>query len=325
LLDDEADKILTINRNKFKESKEKREILNHTGNVIQNFFETENGVSFYRRLSENDKAIIAAEYKLQNWKEPKNHYFSDWMELLIQTDKGAKKLNSIIKNDNILYYDKDNFPATDLSELQSFLDEKKINITDIGIARNHGGSTHLLLSELLKSFNFNSTYLQYTPLKVVKISKQKQEPISHEMVIKYCKQTLLENGRSFGFLKRHSIPCLTGYSLLVLGKDGFLPKLTSENESDRINPAFELDITSPRILFPLARIGGKITVGDLDILAKRVYKNRVDKHTSKEQIKQKYQEFIAFLDSLMKNEEDWIKLRGSEFNPAPADNHLPSG
>jgi len=87
------------------------------------------------------------------------------------------------------------------------------------------------------------------------------------------------------------------------------------------------------MLFPLARINEingdenkyKITVGDLNILSKRVYKNRADETVTEDQIKQKYQEFIDFLDNLMKDEEDWIKLRGSEFNPAPTDNHSHGG
>jgi len=60
-------------------------------------------------------------------------------------------------------------------------------------------------------------------------------------------------------------------------------------------------------------------------LAERVYENRADKNTTEEQIKQKYQDFIAFLDSQMKDDEEWRQLRGSEFDPAPTDNHSHGG
>ncbi len=68
------------------------------------------------------------------------------------------------------------------------------------------------------------------------------------------------------------------------------------------------------MLFPLARIGDKITIGDLDILAKRVYKNRANEKTTMEDIKIAYQKFIQMLDVLMKDEPEWVKLRGSEFS-----------
>jgi hypothetical protein len=51
----------------------------------------------------------------------------------------------------------------------------------------------------------------------------------------------------------------------------------------------------------------------LNILAKRVYKNRADENITEQQIKDKYQEFIVFLDDLMKDEPEWIQLRGDEF------------
>ena len=67
------------------------------------------------------------------------------------------------------------------------------------------------------------------------------------------------------------------------------------------------------MLFPLARIGDKITISDLDILTQRVYKNRAEPSTSEQQIKENYQNFIAFLDDLMKDDAEWKKLRGDEF------------
>lgn len=77
------------------------------------------------------------------------------------------------------------------------------------------------------------------------------------------------------------------------------------------------------MLFPLARIGDNITVGDLGILAKRVCKNQTEKTTVEvedmemvENIKIAYQRFIQMLDDLMKDEPEWIKLRGNEFNPS---------
>jgi hypothetical protein len=123
---------------------------------------------------------------------------------------------------------------------------------------------------------------------------------------------------SWLYLKREPIPCLVDYELLALNENIFF---------NNIKPwsSFAYDLISSRMLFPLARIKEKITVGDLDKLVDFVYKNRADEKVTEEQIKQKYREFIAFLDNLMKDEENWIKLRVSEFNPAPTDNHSHGG
>jgi hypothetical protein len=168
-----------------------------------------------------------------------------------------------------------------------------------------------LAHQFLKEQGFNAAYTSEEEIDIVKISKEQQEPISKDIIISYCKKVLLGSKRNSEFLKRRTIPCQSGYNLLTL-VDNYLPILDDENWAIQIQPSFDLDLISPRMLFPLARIGEKITVGDLDILAKRVYKNRADEKVTEEQIKQKYQEFITFLDTLMKDEEDWIKLRGSD-------------
>lgn len=148
---------------------------------------------------------------------------------------------------------------------------------------------------------------------IVKFSKQ-DESVSQEVFIEYCRKTLLENSNNTNFIKRNSIPCLNNFTLLALKISNVLPSLKNES-FNWIAPDFSLDLISPRMLFPLARIGDSITVGDLDILAKRVYKNRADISTTEEQIKQSYQEFIAFLDGLMQDDAEWKRLRGNEFNP----------
>jgi hypothetical protein len=185
-------------------------------------------------------------------------------------------------------------------------------------------AVYKLVHTYLKDQGFSSTYIIEDDIEITKISKGPSNPISEHILKNYCNKTLLGNEKIEEFLKRRTIPCMNNYKELILN-DNILPCLENENLGHPIQPSFSLDLISPRMLFPLARIGDKITVGDLDILAKRVYKNRADNNATKEQIEQKYQEFIAFLDNLMKDEEDRIKLRGSEFSPAPTDNHSHGG
>lgn len=117
-------------------------------------------------------------------------------------------------------------------------------------------------------------------------------------------------------MKRKTIPCLDNYIQLSLNNNCLLPIIGNDEYGHWIEKSFSLDFISPRMLFPLAKIGRNITVGDLDILAQRVYKNRADENVTEEQIKEKYQEFIAFLDKLMQDDDEWKKLRGDEFKPA---------
>jgi len=96
LLDDEADRILSINRNKFKDSNVTQDIFRRVSNAIQDFFGNFNisdGKTFYKSLKDEEKIQIAAEYELQNWTRP--DYFLNWNKKLVLTNHGGKVIKSL--------------------------------------------------------------------------------------------------------------------------------------------------------------------------------------------------------------------------------------
>jgi len=341
LLDDEADKILTINRNHLKKDDDGIKKMHHRVNqAIQTFFESLEGKNYYNCLDGDNKAKIAAEYELQRWKLPTPNYFCNWHNLSIETQQGTKKLGELLRCNSILIFRYTSFPLIkagimtkkemgDYMELCEFMekhsDDNTIHISYIDI---HYAIIDLI-KKPLKANGFKSSYLTENEPTVVKIGKQDGEPISDKMIRGHCSglvslveknNDLIDLFLKFDSLKRKTIPCLSCFELLELENPDILPALTNENIYHQdIYTLFELDSISPRMLFPLARINDRITVGDLDILAKRVYKNRANKNSSEEQIKKKYQEFIAFLDKLMEDEQEWKRLRGTEFAPAPTE------
>ncbi len=327
LLDTEADKLLTISRNKFKDWEVKENIFNRLVKVTQEFFNSNKGSDFYASLDINEKTKISAEYELQGWKNPS--YFIDWTQILVDTGQIIIKISELNNYVSILFFDDATIKhkPESIKQLNKFVEEN-LGKNSIGISRDSTITIYPLVQKFLKSKSFKSTYIIKDEFRIAKLSTENVEPFTENMLSEYCKKTLLEKIKSFGnsdFLKRNTIPCLTQYILLELGYPSVIPTLKDDNTSNWVSHSFDLDLISPRMLFPLARIDDKITVGNLDILAKRVYKNRADNNATEDQIKQKYQEFIAFLDNLMKDEEDWKKLRGNEFNPNKTDNHLPSG
>lgn len=317
LLDSDADIILTINRNNLKNDV-KNQIKERVRNSIQEIFNSEKWKT-WKPFCENYKDIevrIAAEYKLQGWKLPSYIKQDEWENFKIQTNLGLKNIKSLDDFDTILCFYENTHCKLDLDEfLKNYPEsEKTIYIPqDRNQFFNYG-----LLHDFIKNKNFSSTYLEYDKFELVKITRGQSDenPISEDMIRLNCNE-LIEKSEKYIFrniLKRLSIPCLKEYSSLALKQQDLLPKLNSNN-FNWIDTNFTLDFISPRMLFPLARIGDKITVGDLNILAKRVYKNRADENTTEEQIKEKYQEFIAYLDDLMKEDTEWVKLRGEEFKP----------
>lgn len=325
LLDDEADRILSINRNKFKDSNATQDIFRRVSNAIQDFFgnfSISDGKTYYNRLRDEEKIQIAAEYELQNWTRP--DYFLNWNKKLVLTNHGEKVIKSLTNFETIIFFHDyghsvscDTFYKPDLKE---YINNDKTAV----ISRDSSRTIFILINKFLGSSGFKAVCLVKGGINIVKLSK-KEEFIEEEIIKEYCKDTLLSNMSNTDFLKRRTIPCLENFTSLALDQPNILPRIENGIRNNWVIPDFDLDLISPRMLFPLARIRDKITVGDLDILAKRIYLNRADKNTTEEQIKQKYQEFIAFLDNLMKDNEKWKELRGNEFNPAPTDNHLPNG
>jgi len=326
LLNNNADEILTINRNEFKDNEKNDEFLiKNAIEIFESFFNCSLGESFYKIQTPEAKATISAEYKLLNSKQP--DYFSvDWSQMLVKCRNQIIKIEQL-NNYKVIFCFNDREIENNLEygqQLNNLLE--KHNETEALYIENswRNWAIYKLVHTYLKDEGFSSNYIIEEGIEIVKISKEPSDPITEYMLKGYCKKTLLGDDKIEEFLKRRTIPCSENYKKLIL-KDHILPCLENENFGHPIEPSFSLDLISPRMLFPLARIDEKITVGDLDILAKRVYKNCADKNATEEQIKQKYQEFIAFLDNLMKDDEEWINLRGSEFNPAPTDNHSHGG
>jgi len=295
LLSEEADKILSINRNKFK-SLDIRETLNvKVAELLQEFFESGCGKKYYGSLDESDKAKIAAEYESLGWQLPKPKYFCEWNLLLVETLDGVKRIEELKNYGEILCFVDDRYGIFhgDASSRGCFL-KQNTSGNSLILPRSYRANEYKLIQKFLQREGFKSQYL--VELSAVKLSKENKEPINEKDILNYCKQIMFHPGLLFTFtlLKRESIPCLERFLSLALKNPNLLPPLEDGNIENDISSGFDLDLISPRMLFPLARIGDKITVGDLDILAKRVYKNRKDEAVTETQIKEKYKEFIAF-------------------------------
>jgi hypothetical protein len=317
LLDSEADKLLTISRNKFKNWDIRHDLYLRVGELVQEFFNTEKAKAFYTSLCDNDKAKLSAEYLLQGWNQP-SYFTIEWTELLIDIDD--RKISDLASYENILCFDESfiSHKPDEMEKLKEFL-SKNSGTNTVSISNDKNRTAYPLIQKHLKEKGFKSSYLEYDTFKVAKVNKENKEPFSEELIFKLCESLIYKPMRlSESFLKRNTIPCLSKYGLLALKNPSILQKINDDN-AHWVHHSFELDLISPRMLFPLARIGDKITVGDLDILAKRVYKNRADESVTEQQIKDKYQEFISFIDALMKDNAEWVKLRGDEFKPT--ENH----
>jgi len=315
LLSEEADKILSLNRNKFKSREILPTLIVPIGEAIQDFFESQDGKKFYDELEDGCKARVAAEYKFQGWQAPEPNYFCDWNQLLVETRQGIKKIEELQHFDSVLYFEDLSFKfQPDINEkFNAFLKKNSSNST-IHLSQDQNRKGNRLVQEFLKKNGFKSSYLTEQEFKIVKLSKENDEPITKEMIQRFCKQLIKESWQlNHSFLKRKTIPCLGHFLSLELKNPNFLLSLKDENSGIYIHPSFLLDLISPRMLFPLARIDEKITVGDPKILAERVHKNLKNPLVTEAEVSKKYQEFIGFLDKLMQNDPEWVERRGSEF------------
>lgn len=299
LLDDEADTLLNISRNDFKSSYGEKDLFNRVHSAVQELFNDKAGENFYTNLDNKLKIYIAAEYKLLNFLAPK--YFIEWDEFEVETtNKEIKKIKELKDFNTIILMSNDyritEYHISDTSYLENY----------VAIRMQYPIKSLHLICAFLKEYGFKSMLELYS---INVISKRDNEPISTEMVKKYCNSLFSSHYKQ----KRNSIPCLSEYQLLVLNNPNILPSLKGEQYNIEISCDFDLDLISPRMLFPLANINGRITVGDIDILAQRVHLNRANKEATVEQIKEKYQHFIAYLDDLMKEDDKWCELRGDEY------------
>ena len=166
-----------------------------------------------------------------------------------------------------------------------------------------------LVNIFLKEYTFKPQYQKKEDkiVEIIEFSKNiTPSAISEDLLRVYCKEIL-----SSSYNQRETIPSFLPYKDLELRDNN---KFKLFDTQIVLRNGFKLDLISPRMLFPFARIGKKMTVGNLDTLTKQVYENRKDKNVTKAKIKQQYQEFIRFLDALMQNEVDWKELRGDEFS-----------
>lgn len=316
LLNNRADEILTINRNKFKNSEYNTKcLITSIIETINEFFNCPAGKEYYDNQTDEAKVILSAEFKSHEWKQP--NYFYDWRQLLIKPENKFLKIEDLKYYEIVLGFNErgDENKSTYTQQLIQVLDKEEQGKC-IRIARDINWEYFRLVSQFLKEQSFKATYVIKADVEIVKITKELQEPISNEVIHEYCKKILLGEKRYEAYLKRQSIPCLSCYNSLELKDPGFLTILENEDYAHYIDTGFSLDRISPRMLFPLAVIDEKITVGNPDILVERVYKSRKDTNVTQSEISKKYQEFIAFLDKLMQDDEEWKEKRGDEFKPA---------
>lgn len=304
LLDDEADQILTINRNRLKIDK-RFNVSNRVKNAVVQFFQNEGG-NFYKKLSKEEQIEIVAEFKLMEKTPP--FYFCNWDEVKIHCHPHVFIKIKELSNYTTIFYAKPELNGRGgyNDTVKNLCDEKSIYLVNDDKLKN------FLVISFLKNEGFNPVYCLENNTVFLKISKQKEEPISVEQIKEQSQKILAENYTS----QASTMPCLLAYQDLAIANPDFLPLMENENFGHKPFHNFDLDVISPRMLFPLARIGDKITMGNLEILVKRVYLNRKNREATETQIKEKYQEFIAFLDKLMQDEPGWKEKRGDEFKPA---------
>ncbi len=310
LLDEKAGQIITINRNKLKNDS-KLELSERISFAVQDFFRTD-GKSYYQdKLDHFEKAIIAAEYKLQSWTVP-SYFDTDWEQFIFFYSKDNKRgigINQLKEYDSIVIYSDSEIPFENHSPEQSIddtisnINSKHENQKKIKICTKNLGAISPLIHQFLKNNSFYPEYFIFEDkkLEVVHLTKKEKPPLSEENIKWYCKK-VLEEDLSLSFNKRGLIPCLPNYNNLAFNYSINL-----------IQDYFSLDGVSPRMIFPLAKINNKITIGHLNNLVDKVYEQRLDKNTTKEIIKDNYQKFIIYIDELMKSENTWVELRGSEF------------
>lgn len=313
----EADQILSINRNRFKNEEVKQKLFNRIGRALQAFFKSQNGKNYYGKQSEKYKNLIAAEYELQGWSAP--DYFSNWEELSIKTNLGIKGLKELLHYDVIFFAEPYTF--FDEGKLFEFFEEESGTSKEKIMFIPFNSLAELWLeSRFLKNNKFKPTYIIKGKGDILKLIKTEQEPLSESLILSYCQNNLLDDNNYYkGLLKRQTIPCLSQYTQLALTDLSryqlSIPPVRPTN-TNGIPFAFFLDFISPRMIFPLARFDEKITVGDLAKLAKQIYESRQHQDVTETKIIEIYQKFIAFLDKLMQGDDKWRKLRGDEFiNP----------
>ena len=177
---------------------------------------------------------------------------------------------------------------------------------------------YIVVNIFLKEYTFKPQYQKKEDkiVEIIEFSKNiTPSAISEDLLRVYCEDLLrvyCKEILSSSYNQRETIPSFLPYKDLELRDNN---KFKLFDTQIVLRNGFKLDLISPRMLFPFARIGKKMTVGNLDTLTKQVYENRKDKNVTEVQIKLKYQEFISSLDALMQNEADWKELRGDEFSP----------
>lgn len=298
LLDEYADQVLSLNRNKIRKEIEEK-LRQRVHRALQEFFKSDAGRDCFEKLHTSQKSLLAAEYELQGWGKL-NFGGVDWSQVIISVVEAEKSIkvpiNKLADYESILYV-QDNSRSTPQilpdNEQQIILFSKPY----------YNEKLYPLISKFLRGKLYISYREQSMERKVVVFDKNEKPPISVEQLQTYCDK-LCGNQREVGFswLFRETIPCLSEYGKLTLSGERYFTR------------AFELDKISPRMLFPLRNMNNRITVGDFEKLCEWVFKNKADPSTTLESIRDTYKEFIAWIDEdVMKDDVKWKEMRGSEF------------
>ena len=300
LLDERADQILGINRNKIRKER-KEELRQRVYSALQEFFKSKVGNDYFNNLGEPQKPLLAAEYEIQGWEKP-DFGGIDWSQAIIFIVEAEKNIEVPISKladyNSILYVQDSRSSSPQISP---------DNEQQIIIYGNScfNGKLYPLISKFLRGKLFITYREQSTERQVVVFDKDKKSPISLENIRTYCNQLhnkKLRSRISYSYPFRETIPCLSEYEILALGSKQYFGE------------AFSLDKISPRMLFPLLVKNDLLTVGNFERLCEWVFDNRCDNSTTLESIQNSYKKFIAWIDEeVMKDDAEWKEMRGSEF------------
>lgn len=305
LLDEYADQVLSLNRNKIRKEIEE-DLCQRVRRALQDFFKSDAGRDCFEKFDALQKPLLAAEYELQGWERLNNFDGVDWNQAIIFIVEAEKNIrvpiNKLVDYDSILYVeDNRSSPPQVLSD-----NEQQIIIYSHSYLN---GRLYPLISKFLQG-KLCITYREESmERQVIVFDKSEKPPITFEQMQIYCNRLCNKKLRSdlnpfrevIPF--RETIPCLSEYKMLALGSKKYF-----------VEEAFPLDQISFRMLFPLLIKNDRLTVSNFEKLCGWVFDNRYDASITLESIQNSYKKFIAWIDEeVMKDDAKWKEMRGSEF------------
>jgi hypothetical protein len=220
LLDERADQILSINRNKIRREKEE-ELRQRVYSALQEFFKSKVGNDYLINF-EMQKPLLAAEYELQKWEKP-NFDGIEWNQAIIIA--GSERnirvpINKLDDYDSILYV-QDNRS----SPPQVLLDNEQQVIIYSNLYFNE--KLYPLISKFLRGKLYITYREQSMERQIVVFGKGEKPPISLEQMRIYCNRLCnkrLRSRTSYLYPFRETIPCLSEYEMLALGSRQYFGK-----------------------------------------------------------------------------------------------------